>query len=104
MTSPVDGQACRPSRLNATQPGCSRSLMLATCLGGITLASGTWKRLLCASQTHRSPLSSGVRFQRAVRGEKVSRVTLAIVEVADEDCLIPQGTALPKHATVMSSI
>src|SRR5262249_20563645 len=60
ITSPVDGQACRPSRLNVTQPGCSRSLTLATCLGGITVASKTWTRLLWASQTQ-SSLSSGVR-------------------------------------------
>ena len=36
MTSPVEGQACRPSRLKVIQPGSSRSSMLAICLGGLT--------------------------------------------------------------------
>ena len=43
-----------------TQPGCSRSLTLAACFGGIAVASKTWTRWLAASTTQTS-FSSGVR-------------------------------------------
>ena len=45
--------------LNVIQPGWSRSTMLATCFGGITVASKTWMRLLAPSASH-SSRSSGV--------------------------------------------
>ena len=60
MISPVDEIATLPSMLNVTQPGCSRSLTLAICLGGVTVLSKTCSRLLAASQTQIS-FSSGVR-------------------------------------------
>src|SRR5262249_49478180 len=60
ITSPVDGQAYLPSRLNVLQPVCSRSLILTVCFGGIPVASKTCMLLLAASQTQTS-VSSGVR-------------------------------------------
>ena len=45
--------------LKVIQPGSSRTSMLATCFGGITVASKMWSRLLNASVTQIS-FSSGV--------------------------------------------
>ncbi len=39
ITSPVEGYAYRPSIVNVIQPGSSRTLMLANCVGGMTVAT-----------------------------------------------------------------
>ena len=60
MMSPVDGQAWRPSSRNVIHPGSSRSVTLAACFGGITVASKMCIRRFTASVTQIS-LSSGVK-------------------------------------------
>ena len=51
ITSPVEGYAYRPSIVNVIQPGSSRTLMLANCVGGMTVVSNTCRCWLSPSVT-----------------------------------------------------
>src|SRR5438128_1737421 len=58
MMSPLDAYTHFPLALQVSQKGSSRSLMLRTCLGGITVLSNTCTELLDPSVTQTS-FSSG---------------------------------------------
>jgi hypothetical protein len=60
MISPVEEYPNRPSMLKLTQPIQSRTLMLVTCVGGITVALNTCMASFAQSASQ-SSFSSGVK-------------------------------------------